>query len=180
MKNSLEYSLSNICQDFTVALESFIGSNLSGTCYLIGHCLAEGFKRAGYEATEETGTAIFKDKFGKNVIYGKQIIKGRNIGYYHTWCRIRFNEIELILDPSYKYNKPFFRQYGLKPNSSIPDVIITDQRSSWLHQFLQDDRLIGQSKQWLGKIPPELTEELIEVVRESVVKWIGPLKQLTA
>ena len=173
MKNTLRDNLEQICHEFTEAYECLLGSDTIGTCYLIGHCLSEGFKRAGYKALEETGTVIYKDGLGKNVIYGKQLVKGRLIGYFHTWCKVQFGEKEIIIDPSYKYNKMSYKHYGFKPNKRIPDFIITEHNDCWLYRFIQDNSLTSQSKQWLTRIPSELIEELIQKVQDSVEKWIG-------
>ena len=42
-----------------------------GTCYLLGHCIAEGFKNAGYKSREVTGELLIRDKNEKQIIYGE-------------------------------------------------------------------------------------------------------------
>lgn len=166
MTTNLINSLNKICSEFTIKLEELSPNYPLGTCYLIGHCLAEGFKKAGFEAKEVTGSAIFKDKHDKNIIYGKSITKGQNIGYYHTWCVLEIEGESIIIDPSIKYNKVAMKNYNVKINSKIPDFIITNTNSSWLHTYVEDSKLIGFSKDCLKTIHPDMLKILIDLVEE--------------
>jgi hypothetical protein len=178
MKTELTNNLNAICLEFTKKFETYFSNVPIGTCYLIGHCIAEGFKRAGYFAEEITGTAILKDKNGGNIIYGKSNMKGKNIGYYHTWSLIEIDGESIIIDPSVKYNKVAMRNiYGIKPNPKITDFVITNENSTWLLMYLKDDTLAHLSKNWLNKLNPELVELLTIYVMELVITHLSEIKK---
>jgi len=170
MKKKIRRNLERICTTFTDKIESLLDTYPIGTCYLIGHCLAEGFKKAGYNAKEVTGTAIFKDKNEKNIIYGKSICKGKNIGIYHTWCVLEIDNHKIIIDPSFKYNKIAIKEYyDIKPNKNIPDFIITENANQWLYNYIEDSTLIGFSKSCLLLIKQSLIKELVDTVENSIM-----------
>ncbi|AXG73846.1 hypothetical protein DVK85_06175 [Flavobacterium arcticum] len=168
MENNLKNNLEIMCQRFTDKLESLLSNYPVGTCYLIGHCMAEGLIRAGYTARKVTGTVIFKDKNEKNIIYGKSISKGKNIGIYHTWCVLEIDTQTIIIDPSYKYNKIAIREYyGTKPNKNIHDFIITDNANQWLHRYSEDLSLNGFSTKCLQSVDHSLINQLVDEVKNS-------------
>jgi hypothetical protein len=178
MKTDLLNNLNTICLEFTNKLESLSPNYPIGTGYLIGHCLAEGFKKAGFYSREVTGTAIFKDKNEKNIIYGKSIVKGTNIGYYQTWCVLEIEGESIIIDPSIKYNKVAMKNYfNLKINSRIPDFIITNNKSSWLHTYVEDSEFTPISKGFLKTVHPDVKKILIDTVEELAVLFLGETNQ---
>lgn len=178
MRNNYSDKLNRICLEFTKKLEEHSSNYPIGTCYLIGHCLTEGFKKAGFKSYEATGSAIFKDKHDNNIIYGKSIVKGNNIGLYHTWCVIEINGDSIIVDPSVKYNKVAMKNsYNLKVNSKIPEFIITNKKSSWLHTYVEDSQLIHFSKDNLEKVHPNLIKTLINTVEEFAVILLNDANQ---
>lgn len=169
MKNELKIKLENFCLDFCKRYETQYGINPTGTCYLIAHCLSEGLIRAGYKARKVTGTLILKDKKDKNIIYGKSIVKGKNIGYYHTWCILEIDSEEIIIDPSYKYNKKGVKMNQLKPNPKIPDFILTPNSKTWLHSYFLDESLEYQSNLSLNNFSEKLIERIIDDAFDSVM-----------
>jgi hypothetical protein len=164
MKNELKNKLENFCLDFCKRYENHVGNHKTGTCYLIAYCLAEGLTRAGYNARKVTGTHILKDKNEKNIIYGKSIVKGKNIGYYHSWCVLEIDNEKIIIDPSYKYNKDGIKINSIKPNPNIPDFIITSNSKTWLHSYFADENLEYKSNLSLNNISKELIEKIINDV----------------
>lgn len=178
MRTDLLNNLNRICLEFTNKLENLSSNYPIGTGYLIGHCLAEGFKKAGFNCREVTGSAIFKDKNDKNIIYGKSIVKGINIGYYQTWCVLEIEGESIIVDPSYKYNKVAMKNYfNLKINNKIPDFIISNNKSSWLHTYVEDSELTRLSKNYLEMVDLETINILIDTVEEFAVLLLGETNQ---
>lgn len=178
MENNLKYNLEALCLSFLGRLESFSDHEPIGTCYLIGHCLAEGFKNVGLTAREVTGTAIYKDKKGNNIIYGKSLVKGCNVGFYHTWCELQIDNQNIIVDPSYKYNKLWIRSHNLKLNKNIPDIIITDRPCQWFHTFIEDSSLQALSKYSLSQIDPIIIGQLIDEVESFLFRFHEDTKNL--
>lgn len=177
MEKEIEKKLENICEDLIKIIENYSSGVPTGICYILGHCIAEGFKLAGYNAEEVTGTAYYKDKNGKNVIYGKSIVEGKNIGFYHTWTELFLNDGKIILDASFKFNKvAMINNFNIKPNKNINDIIITNRKISWEHTYVNDKSLIRLSKMCLEKINPVLLDIFIEIVRISVVSHLGEIK----
>lgn len=175
MENHLKTNLEAICKRFTDKLESITINAPIGTCYLIGHCLAEGLRRGGYTAREVSGTAIFKDKSGKNIIYGKSKLKGAKIGLYHTWCVVEINNRTILLDPSYKYNKIAIKEhYGIKPNKNIPDIIVTDNPIQWNYIFVEDKPAIRISKRDLKRTDESIINALIDEVESATLAFLKP------
>lgn len=175
MDNNLKTNLEAICKQFTEKLESFSTNAPIGTCYLIGHCLAEGLQRAGYTAREVSGIAIFKDNRGRNIIYGKSRLKGAKIGLYHTWCVVEINNQTILLDPSYKYNKIAIKEhYGIKPNKNIPDIIVTDIFFQWNHIFFEDKTAVKISKRDLERTDQSLVCTLIDEVESAALAILKP------
>lgn len=173
MKNELKNNINKICLQLTNRLEECSPNYPIGTCYLIGHCLAEGLKKAGYNSKEITGTAIFKDKNEKNIIYGKSIVKGSNIGTYHTWCVLEIEGETIVIDASYKYNKVAMKScYNLKLNNKIPDFIITNNSNSWLHTYVEDMKLTQLSKDFLETVSPEMVNILVNTVEQSARNFL--------
>jgi hypothetical protein len=170
MKTGLKNKLDKLCLEFTEKYENRFENYPIGTCYIVGHCLTEGLKRAGYIAKKVTGTHILKDKNEKNIIYGKSIIKGKNIGYYHTWCVLEIDDEVIIIDPSYKYNKKGVNINPVKPNPKIPDFIITADSKQWLYCYYPDETLSHLSDFLLNQISGELIQAIINDVFECVIK----------
>lgn len=174
MENKLKVDLEKFCTLFNDKLESLLSDKPIGACYLIGHALAEGFKRTGYIANEISGTAIFKDKFENNIIYGKSVAKGKNIGLYHTWCTLEIDNETIIIDPSYKYNKIAIEDYyKIKPNKNINDIIITNKANNWLFTYIEDSSLKVQSKKCLDRIDNAFLEQLILETSDLVINVFG-------
>ena len=172
---TLKSNLEAICKQFTDKLESITTIAPIGTCYLIGHCLAEGLKKAGYTAREVSGIAIFKDNRGKNIIYGKSRLKGAKIGLYHTWCVVKINGQTILLDPSYKYNKIAIKEhYGIKPNRNIPDIIVTDNLIQWNYIFVEDKPAIRISKRDLKRTDQSIINKLIDEVESAALAFLKP------
>lgn len=170
MNSNIKSNLEKICLELTDKLESMTFSKPIGMCYLIGHCLTEGLKKAGFKAREVTGTAIFKDKNDKNFIYGKSIVKGRNIGIYHTWCVLEIENEIIVMDPTFKYNKIAIKDYyGIKPHKNIPDIIVTNNQNSWLYRYVEDMSLIHFSKKCLQTVDQYLINHLVDEVEASAL-----------
>jgi len=169
MKTELKNKLNNLCLEFSKKYEELITNYPIGTCYLIGHCLSEGLIKAGYNAKKVTGTLVLKDKNDKNIIYGKSKVKGKNIGYYHTWCILEIDNEVIIIDPSYKYNKTGIKINLLKTNPNIPDFIITNSSKNWLYSYFPDKNLENQSNLSLNNVPTELIEKIIDDVFDCVM-----------
>lgn len=168
MNDNLACKLQHICEQFTLELES--KADATGMCYLIGHCLAEGFTNAGMNALETIGHLILKDKNDKPIVYGDAKYKGAKIGEYHTWCVLNVGDTKIILDPSLKYNKVAIKQlYKLKVNAKIPDLLISDSEKTWHYEYITDASLASKSKHFLNNVPPELVSSLISKVQELVV-----------
>jgi hypothetical protein len=178
MRKELEKNLVKICLELTNKMEECSPNYPFGTCYLVGHCMAEGLKKAGYNSREVTGTSFFKDKNEKNIIYGNSIVKGINVGFYHTWCVLEIDDERVIIDATFKFNKVGIKSYfNLKANNKIPDFIITTNSNSWLYSYVEDIKLISQSKYNLKQVNPNLVNLLIDVVAKNAIEFLSEIKQ---
>lgn len=163
----LKSCLYKIASEVAVELEKTSPNTPVGCCYLIGHCLAEGFHKAGYNANEVTGHLILRDKHEKMIIYGHGKHRGTVVGNYHTWCVLHHSDKSIIIDFAIKYNRNFLKQMKIKLSEKIPDIIISDNPSNWLYTYIKDEALVNQSKSFLNNAKPELINHLINTVFES-------------
>ncbi len=173
MNNNLKEALNNICLNLTIEIENICSNKPTGICYLLGHCLAEGLQKAGFNATETAGNLIFRDKHNKNIVYGNRKYNGKNIGDYHTWCVLENVETKIIIDPSFRYNKSAIKQYyNIKLNKYIPDFIITSEDSCLLYTYIEDKSLMPFSKHFLNALPKDVINHLVDIVAETSVALI--------
>jgi hypothetical protein len=164
MNTILRNALPEICSLLQNELELQFNDTLFGTCYLLGHCLAEGLSKSGFLAREVSGHLILQDKNHKPVVYGTAKYKGKLVGYYHTWCNLNDGE-NIIIDPSMKYNKVFLKkEYNIKLNEKITDIIIVKETTSFPVQYIEDNRLAQQSKAFLDTVKKDVINRLIDKV----------------
>lgn len=167
IEETLTTKLQGICTDLTNALEARVG-NISGVCYLLGHCLCEGFIKAGYNAKELSGNLVLQTLNSKYIVYGNLNIKGKSVGEYHTWCTVDLDEV-ILIDCSLKYNIVFLKEnLGIKLNKRLPNSLITTEFKTWYYNYIEDSTLVPKSKFFLNQINKELLELLINTVYESV------------
>lgn len=156
--------INKIAQNLQEILEEIYPNSLSGGCYLMGHCMSEILNRQGFISEKVTGRLALhiKDSKNKYAQYGKFKLKGQYIGYYHTWCEVNVDNINYIIDPSIKYNKPALKDYfGIKLNREIPEIIFTNETSTFTHKYFRDDELERQSLSFLNKIDSNTIEYII-------------------
>lgn len=166
MDTEFKNILTQLCLELICKLERKISHIPYGSCYLLGHCLAEGFSRSGLKAREVTGNLILQDKHRKSIVYGKSNYHGKLVGYFHTWCNLTLEE-ELIVDPSIKYIKMYLKKYcNIKLNERLPDILISNENHLWYYEYIEDKSLIPQSKFSLNKVDPKLLSDLVKDVEE--------------
>lgn len=167
MNNELYRSLSELCSKFLNELENITSHIPYGTCYLLGHCLAEGFSKIGSNARETTGNLILQDKHRKSIVYGKSKYHGKLVGYFHTWCILKLDDEEIIVDPSMKYIKMYLKKYcNIKLNERLPDILISNKSHLWHYEYIEDNSLVSQSRLALNRQDPKIVTHLINTVRE--------------
>jgi hypothetical protein len=173
MNTNLRIALPEICTLLQNELELKFNAAPFGSCYLLGHCLAEGLSKSGFSAREVSGHLILQDKNDKPVVYGTAKYKGRLVGYYHTWCVLNDGE-NIIVDPSMKYNKVFLKQeYKIKVNQKISDIIIVKETTLFPVQYIEDTRLVQQSKEFLNTVNKNVINELINKISAKVDSLVG-------
>lgn len=161
---NLKVDLNDICEQLLFIMEELFMNTPAGTCYLMGNCLAEGLSNAGILAKEVTGSLILKDTNGRNVVYGSKRFGGTNVGSYHTWCEVEYDDETLIVDPSVRFNRKFLKANSVKLNPKIPDIIISNIHNCWLHSYYPDSRLIAESKHYLNMVDKEAVDHLKTVI----------------
>jgi hypothetical protein len=149
-------------------LESNVVNYPSGTCYLAGYCLAEYFKKIGFDSKSVTGSLALIDKNGKYIVYGNlNIPKSNRIGVYHTWCEILIDEEWHVLDPSLKYNKVTLKSFGAKLNPKIPDILFTKDKNTFVWKYVDNENLVKESDFHLDKATNQLKKGIIQTLIES-------------
>ena len=121
-----------------------------GCCYLIGYCLAEGLKQLGYNASSVTGHLILRDKNEKPLVYGTSKHKGFLVGYYHTWCKVNYDDKEFIVDPSIVYNSGYLRLCNIKVHQKTPNRVISENQNNWWANYIPDENLERSSNKNLN------------------------------
>lgn len=150
-------------QLYQMILENSVSNYPFGTCYLAGFCLSEYFKSIGFEAKSVSGSLAVIDKKEKYYVYGNlNIPKSNRIGVYHTWCEILVDDEWYILDPSLKYNKVALKNFGIKLNPKIPDILFSKDKNSFLWKYIENESLIKESDKFLKLVSSELKNGIIQ------------------
>ncbi|MDN3580361.1 hypothetical protein [Mucilaginibacter flavus] len=173
MTTNLRNALTLICTELTNSIELKFQRQPLGCCYLIGHCLAEGLTNAGFFAEEITGHLILKDKFNKSLVYGNAKFKGKLVGYYHTWCTLKYGEETIVIDPSLRYSKIALKTlFGIKLDVNLPDILISNDLQGNSYRYIQDEKLTIKSKEFLRTVNMEAIKQLTGCVTNSTVKLL--------
>jgi len=165
--DNISADLNTICSVFTSNLEMMTDKKPKGCCYLVGHCLSQGFNGYGLVAKEVSGNLILQDKNRKSIVYGKSIYKGKLVGYYHTWCTLDYNGETIIVDPSLKYLKLVLKGSGIKLNQNLPDCLISTEIKTWYYNYIEDSTLVPQSKSYLETVDNALIDYLVTSVKDT-------------
>lgn len=164
----IEELLKKVCINLNSELENIVPNYPVGCCYLFGHVLAVGLSNIGLTAIEVTGSLILADKHHNKVVYGSRKYKGKDVGYYHTWCELKWNNDTIIIDPSLKYNRVFLKQhFGIKLEKKTPDIIISKESNTSFYNYLTDSSLSYLSKNNLKHVNPGLIETLTKLVSKT-------------
>lgn len=152
-------------------LENCVPHYPSGSCYLAGYCLAEYFKKIGFESKSVSGSLELIDKNEKHIVYGNlKIPKSYNVGYYHTWCEIFINDEWYILDPSLKYNKVTLTKTNrFILNSKIPDLLFTNDKTTYFWKYIPNENLVKNSNYFLKKASNQLKNIIIQSLINSSI-----------
>lgn len=172
----LKVDLNDICEQLLFVMEEIFMNTPTGTCYLMGNCLAEGLANAGLVAKEVTGSLILKDTNGRNVVYGAKRFGGTNVGNYHTWCEVEYDDETLIIDPSVRFNRKYLKAHSVKLNQKTPDIIISNAHNTWLHSYYPDLRLVAQSKHYLDMVDEDVVEHLKTVIHVRALQQLALLE----
>jgi hypothetical protein len=151
-------------------LENELQGNLSGTCYLIGHCLSEIFKSQGFKSKCVSGTLSLKMHNSKKYAkYGASKLKGETIGNYHTWCEVIINNQVFIIDPTLKYNIAFLKVYfKIKIDRKIPNIILTSTKKNFYYQYTENNYAEKLSKKFLKKIDKKIIKKIIRTTTRNI------------
>jgi len=158
----LEYIL-QLCKLYQAKLEEFTSNYPSGSCYISAYFLSNYLKDR-YDARIVFGNLAIISKLGKYVVYGSiKLKKDINVGDYHAWCELTINGREYIVDPSIKYNIKFLKDnYRLKVSQKVPEIIITDQKSTFNFKYIENTVFKKYADPFIKQIPQSLLDSLTE------------------
>jgi hypothetical protein len=162
---NLDEKLNEVCLIYQDILEASTVNYPSGTCYLAGYCISEFLNAIGLESKSVTGSLAIMSKSGNYLVYGNlKLPKSERIGVYHTWCEVLIDNDWYILDPTLKYNIMTLKKAGIKLNSKIPDVLVTKNKDTFLWKYIEDEKLVSTSNEFLNRANNELKKEIVDYI----------------
>lgn len=154
-----------------VIMEKF-GKNLSGTCYLFGHCINEVLTRKSFVSRKVTGKlALLVDNSnkGKYAYFGSLNLKGKSIGYYHTWCEVLIDDDWYVVDPSIKHNKKVIKEkHKITISKNIPGFILSNKMNNYHYKYYEDMTLDNQSLSYLNRLGQNRIDNIINLTVERI------------
>jgi hypothetical protein len=149
----MENILNQIAKEFQKVMEEKFKGQTIGSCYLSGHCLSIIFNELGFKSRKVTGRLALLLKKGKNryATYGRFALKRIDIGIYHTWSEVKFNDETFIVDTSLKVNLKFTKKhFRIKFHPMVVrDILVTKSFNNYYYKYREDKSLEKLSNQSL-------------------------------
>lgn len=160
--------IEEVCIKLQMNLELINSGNPAGSCYLTGPLLSEYFMGLNIDSRPVYGHFKVLNNKNKFILYSnKNLNNPLNLGYFHTWCEVKIDGYNYIVDPSIKFNKAFLKRYGHKISKQIPNSIITNLKKCYYWEYKEDYELFEISNRLLSDISPITYQKLLQRLHEA-------------